>query len=68
MTKVTLNEVEYDTENFDENQISMLNEVIIIKRKLEDIDYDKALYSSRSDLLIKSLEDSLKEIKEETND
>ncbi len=42
--------------------------MLLIKRKLEDIDYNKALYSSRNELLLKALEESLKENKEETND
>ncbi len=68
MTKILINELEYETDNFSEEQISLVNEMLLIKRKLEDIDYNKALYSSRNELLLKALEESLKENKEETND
>ena len=68
MAKITINEVEYDTENFSETQIAIVNEMLIIKRKLEDIDYSKALYSARNELLLNSLQESLKENKEETDD
>ena len=68
MTKILINELEYETDNFSEEQISLVNEMLLIKRKLEDIDYDKALYSLRNELLLKSLEESLKENKEESDD
>jgi len=68
MAKITINEVEYDTENFSETQITIVNEMLIIKRKLEDVDYERALYGSRNELLLKTLEKSLEENKEESND
>ena len=68
MAKITVNEVEYDTENFSKTQIAIVNEMLIIKRKLEDLDYERALYVSRNELLLKALEKSLEENKEEPND
>jgi hypothetical protein len=59
MTKITLDEVEYDTEDFSEDQNKMLNELIANKNVAASLKYQLNGVSIVADLLLKKLKETL---------
>ena len=59
MTKITLDEVEYNTEDFSEDQNKMLNELIANKNVAASLKYQLNGESIVADLLLKKLKETL---------
>ena len=66
MTKVTLNDVEYDTENFTEDQNKILTELVRNNNVKSNLEYQLYSLNLVADLLLNKLKKSLaKEIKDD---
>ena len=59
MTKIPLDEVEYDTEDFNEDQKKMLSELLANKNVETSLKYQLNGVSIVADLLLKKLKDTL---------
>ena len=66
MTKVTLNDVEYDSENFTEDQKKILGEIVYNKNLASNLSYQVTSLHVVSEILSDRLKDSL--TKEKTDD
>ena len=66
MTKVTLNDVEYDSENFTEDQKKILGEIVYNKNLASNLSYQVTSLNVVSEILSDRLKDSL--TKEKTDD
>jgi hypothetical protein len=66
MTKVTLNDVEYDSENFTEDQKKILGEIVYNKNLASNLSYQVTSLNVVSEILSDRLKDSL--AKEKTDD
>ena len=66
MTKVTLNDVEYDTENFTEDQNKILTELVRNNNVKSNLEYQLYSLNLVADLLLNKLKKSLvEEIKDD---
>ena len=61
MTKVTLNDVEYDTENFTEDQNKILTEFVRNNNVKSNLEYQLYSLNLVADLLLNKLKKSLAE-------
>jgi|TARA_R110000824_G_scaffold66242_1_gene172011 hypothetical protein len=61
MTKVTLNDVEYDTENFTEDQNKILTELVRNNNVKSNLEYQLYSLNLVADLLLNKLKKSLAE-------
>tara|TARA_R110000751_G_scaffold117753_5_gene218056 strand:+ start:3585 stop:3788 length:204 start_codon:yes stop_codon:yes gene_type:complete len=59
MTKVTLNDIEYDTEDFNEDQLQILNQLSRNENVIQSLKCQLNGVSVVSEILIKRLKDSL---------
>ena len=59
MTKVTLNDVEYDSENFTEDQKKILGEIVYNKNLASNLSYQVTSLNVVSEILSDRLKDSL---------
>ncbi len=66
MTKVTLDDVEYESENFSESQKKILNEILYNKKLSSNLSYQVTSLNVVSEILSNKLKTSLK--KDKTND
>ena len=66
MTKVTLNDIEYDSENFTEDQKKILGEIVYNKNLASNLSYQVTSLNVVSEILSDRLKDSL--AKEKTDD
>ena len=61
MPKITINSEEYDTDNFNEAQISAYNEIQICSTEMSRLSYTYKLLESRRSLLATFIEEQAKE-------
>ena len=61
MTKVTLNDVDYDTENFTDNQNKILSELVKNNNVKTTLEYQLYSLNIIADLLMSKLKKSLEE-------
>jgi|TARA_R100000900_G_scaffold74360_1_gene58387 hypothetical protein len=66
VTKVTLDDVEYESENFSESQKKILNEILYNKKLSSNLSYQVTSLNVVSEILSNKLKTSLK--KDKTND
>lgn len=66
MTKVTLDDVEYESENFSESQKKILNEILYNKKLSSNLSYQVTSLNVVSEILSDKLKISL--TKDKTND
>ena len=62
MTTVTINDKEYDYDTFTETQIAIITELSTCDAEIKRVKYANAVYSARSDELLKALMSSLEDI------
>ena len=67
MTKVTLNDVEYDTEDFTEDQNKVLAELVKNNSVKTNLEYQLYSLNITADLLLSKLKKSLSEEVEDDN-
>ena len=63
MSKITIDEVEHETDDFTEQQNNILVELIYVKEEVRRLDYLTQVMDSRLKSLISSLNTSLEESK-----
>ena len=66
MAKLTIDEVEYDTEDFNEDQMKVYNEILYAHDQLNRLNYTVQVLNERCVALSKIIVDSSKEV--ETKD
>jgi len=59
MTKLTIDEKEYETDDFTEEQVNLYNEVIYVNGQIRQKDYLIKILDARKAFLVKELSDSL---------
>lgn len=67
MTKVTLDDVEYDTDNFNEDQQKLIGEINYNNNLSNNLNYQLSSLKIVSDLLVGKLKKSLSEEVEDDN-
>ena len=61
MPKLTINDKEYDTEDFNEDQIAMYNEIMIAKQEMQRCEYVFKVLEARCNQLAGMIEAKPKE-------
>jgi len=61
MPKLTINDKEYDTENFNEDQTAMYNEIMIAKQEMQRCEYVYKVLEARCNQLAGMIEAKPKE-------
>ena len=68
MPKLTINDTEYNTEDFNENQTAMYNEVMIARTEMNRIEYVFKVLEARCNQLAGMIEQASKAPAEENAD
>ena len=68
MPKLTINDTEYNTEDFNENQTAMYNEVMIARTEMNRIEYIFKVLEARCNQLAGMIEQASKAPAEENAD
>ena len=68
MPKLTINDAEYDTEDFNEEQMAMYNEVMIAKQEMNRCEYVFKVLEARCNQLAGMIEASSEKAEEATTD
>jgi hypothetical protein len=68
MPKLTINDTEYNTEDFNENQTAMYNEVMIARTEMNRIEYLFKVLEARCNQLAGMIEEEAKAPAEENAD
>ena len=63
MSKITIDEVEYETDDFTEQQNNILTELLYVKEEVSRLDYLTQVMDGRLKYLISSLNTALEESK-----
>ena len=66
MAKITLNEVEYDTEDFNPEQMQIYNEIAGLNTEAQRFNYLSQLCSDRRNFLGNALSDLIKQVEDGT--
>ena len=61
MPKLTINDKEYDTEDFNEDQTAMYNEIMIAKQEMQRCEYVYKVLEARCNQLAGMIEEASKE-------
>lgn len=68
MPKLTINDAEYDTEDFNEKQLAMYNEIMIAKQEMNRCEYVFKVLEARCNQLAGMIEASPEKAEEATTD
>jgi hypothetical protein len=68
MAKITLDEIEYDTEDFTEKEVAMLNEIQFNGSIKQQLEYQWRCVSNSGNSLVKELKASLESSSEPDNE
>ena len=68
MPKLTINDTKYDTDDFNEEQIAMYNEVMVAKAEMNRCEYVFKVLEARCNQLAGLIEASPEKSEEETTD
>jgi hypothetical protein len=68
MSIITINDKEYETNDFTEQQTAILNEVVYADTEVKRLDYITKTLNERLKLLTQSLSNSLEEVSDDQTD